>query len=1009
MRRGLGGEAFVGRERELQRLEALLDLAARGSAQVALVRGEAGIGKSRLLVELGARATAASAIALSGACIPLGIDGLPFGPFVEAFRRGIRAGDLSLEPLRSGAGREIEGLVGGRGGDPREPLAHVDLGWTPLFESVLELLGGASRDRPVVLALDDLQWLDRSSRALLLFLLRNLEAERVLLVGSARNDALDAGVLAELGRPPAVHMIDVRPFDRAETEAMVRTLTSGDVAPSLVQMIHRRSDGNPFYIRELIETVREDGEAGLPPNVREIIMSRIVALSPEAQRVLAIASVLGRDVDEQLVGRIAKESRPDLLPAFRELVDNRLLEPRPDGGRTDYQFRHALTLEVAYRDLLPGEARTYHALAADALEAVARPADRSPEWAAAIAHHRERSGDPDLAVRALVAAADAAEQIRAYADARRHLERAAELWNDAAEATQQELGRSDLLARAAGAAAMAGDSAGAAVLLQRAIDELGDTDRMRRGRLFQQLAEHQLVADIEGWGDSTRLALELMPADPPTPERSTALLLMGQWHLYRGDRESAMASLREAIDVAAAAGSEQGRATAAYVLALARLARRVTQEAVDAARQELAAAQASGDIGELAKAWWNLVPTLTHAGRPVEAVEVAAEGLSRLDALGANLSARTGVATNAVEALDRLGRLDDAQRLIDARRVLPDRSGMVSAWAAVRALVALHRGSIANARGLLDADDERRPATGVEHQHIQNRRRIEAELRLAEGRHDAIREIVELGRTVPLAFAWDVAIEVAILRLSIAAEANLAERSRARRDPAGASSAVEAGRRDLGAIEALLATVPAAADHEPTEVDAQHLTAVAEMTRLEGAPDPGPWRAATVEWDALGFRYDACAARIAWAEAVLATGGDRRSATELLRAAASNAADIGAAGLLTAIDGLATRARLDVRHQTAEVALSEAVALTRMDDAYGLTRREREILSLLSSGLTNRQIAEELFISPKTAGVHVSNILGKLGVSGRVEAATLAHRIGLGDLDATRPPAPERP
>jgi DNA-binding NarL/FixJ family response regulator len=164
----------------------------------------------------------------------------------------------------------------------------------------------------------------------------------------------------------------------------------------------------------------------------------------------------------------------------------------------------------------------------------------------------------------------------------------------------------------------------------------------------------------------------------------------------------------------------------------------------------------------------------------------------------------------------------------------------------------------------------------------------------------------------------------------------------------------------------------------------------AEASRVDGRPDPAAWRAVAEAWAAFDRPYFAAYARWREAEAALA-GGDRAGATEALRAADVAAAVLGAQPLRDAVDALARRARIALVAPAEERVAEPAVE----EDPFGLTPREREVLALVADGRTNRQIAERLFISESTAGVHVSNILGKLGVASRGEAAAIAFRLGL--------------
>jgi DNA-binding NarL/FixJ family response regulator len=281
---------------------------------------------------------------------------------------------------------------------------------------------------------------------------------------------------------------------------------------------------------------------------------------------------------------------------------------------------------------------------------------------------------------------------------------------------------------------------------------------------------------------------------------------------------------------------------------------------------------------------------------------------------------------------------------------------------------------------------------------------IEAEFALESGRLDEAVATARRGLDLPNSHMPDLDYQVTLAFLGVRAAADLAERSRAERDVRATDAAVAAGERFAADAHDRMPT--GAPWSPPAERAADVIVVIdAEITRLHGASDPAAWsRAAAGERHVLGDRR--IYARIRQAEAALANGRDGRAeAAAVLRAAHDQATAIEAAGLVAMAEGIARRARVDLAATPADgsgmVSTNGATNGRRRPtgsdpiDRYGLTSREIEILCLLAQGLTNRQIGEELFISPKTAGVHVSNILGKLEVGSRIQAATLAHRLGV--------------
>jgi DNA-binding CsgD family transcriptional regulator len=228
-----------------------------------------------------------------------------------------------------------------------------------------------------------------------------------------------------------------------------------------------------------------------------------------------------------------------------------------------------------------------------------------------------------------------------------------------------------------------------------------------------------------------------------------------------------------------------------------------------------------------------------------------------------------------------------------------------------------------------------------------------------------------------------------LLTLGLRAEADRAEQARARRAPADVDTAQQLG----GALLTRLRQWVDQSAAPAPETLAHAALGEAEATRLDGHADPERWAAAAARWDHLAQPYPAAYARWRQAEALLTQRGARAEATSALRQAHQTAERLGAAPLRREVEGLARRARIDLITPPA----ADEAAPARPADPYGLTPREREVLTLLADGRSNPQIARALFISVKTAGIHVSNILAKLGVASRGEAAAIAHRGGLVD------------
>ncbi|MGW2315164.1 AAA family ATPase, partial [Actinomadura luteofluorescens] len=332
---------------------------------LAFVLADMAAAVAHLVSALTAAAVGRGCAVLVGQCAELG-ESMPYLPLTDALWAAAHAATPEAGEVRAALEARpalARLLPDGEGG----PGTGSELGQQQLFGAVLGLLGELGDERPVLLVLEDLHWADRSTRHLLTFLSRVLQRERVCLVGTYRSDDLHRRhplrpVVAELLRLPNVTGVEVRPFGRGETAQYLAELArgSGPVTARTVERVHRRSEGNPFYAAELYSSGlddRDDGAAGLPSALADLLLSRIERLSDAGQRVVRVAAVAGRRVDDELVRVVAGLDEATVGEALREVVSHQLLVP----SGTGYTFRHALLREAVYADLLPGERTRLHA------------------------------------------------------------------------------------------------------------------------------------------------------------------------------------------------------------------------------------------------------------------------------------------------------------------------------------------------------------------------------------------------------------------------------------------------------------------------------------------------------------------------------------------------------------------------------------------------------------------------------------------------------------------------
>ncbi|MFP5319499.1 MAG: helix-turn-helix transcriptional regulator [Acidimicrobiia bacterium] len=973
---------FVGRRAELAALEAALASAGRTAA--VLVGGEAGAGKSRLVGEFTTAAAASGARVLAGACVALGAESLPYAPFMGVLGQlAAEVGPDGIEAL-VGPGRvDLARLVPElrRPGDDSRPSGPAER--AVLFQVVLRTLDALGAEGPLVVVVEDLHWADASSRDLLAFLLGRVHTG-VLLVATYRSDEVHRRhplrpFLAEAARSERVTRVDLAPLSADEVTRQLEAIAGATLPPAVVEAVVARAEGNPFFAEELLAA---GGGDELPPDLAEVLTARLSALPPVAQNLVALAAVAGPRIGHDLLGTAAARAGVEFTSAVREAVSGNVLVADASGS---YAFRHALLQEAAYAELLPGERATLHAAYAAALAEHPEWATTSAGAAGELTYHYLAARDPARALETSVAAAAGASETYAFAEAHALYEQALNLWDQVPEASEL-VGddRALLLQRAADAAVLAGATARATTLVGGALDELDvGTEPARAALLHERLA--RLLSErgeTEASLAASRLAVSLMP-DEPCAERAQviggearALALAGHYEESRARAEAAVEEARRA-----GARREKGYALNTLGTVLGRLGQ--PEKAVVLLEEALVIAEAVGSLEDMRRAYNNLVATLDDAlGKPGRAAAVGLAGADRLESLNYEMGA-TYLRSAAAVSLMASGSWAEAERhaaaVLAGLVAAPD---VIAAWHAriAAGTAALRRGDFVAAHRHL----ERAQSLWSESTNPDYRAMVGAalaELALAEGLLDDARAAVDVSLQ---ALAGTEARHSVRLLASLGLRAEADRSRRATR----ALTEGEARQRAEALIELARATRVRSTADVPTTIQGEALLALceAEWARVRGEHDGGHWAQIAQAW-AASYPYESAYARWREAEALLASGA-KEDAVVPLRQAFSEASRLGAGPLLADVEALARRARIRVARTTAEET-SESAGGT------GLTPREVEVLALLAAGHSNHQIAEALFMSDKTASVHVSRILTKLGVANRGQAAALAHRLGM--------------
>ncbi|WP_344210123.1 helix-turn-helix transcriptional regulator [Actinomadura livida] len=984
---GGDGPMLIGRAAEFAELTAALERAAAGGAGLVLVSGDAGVGKTHLVSALTRTARDRGCAVLVGQCAELG-ETMPYLPLTDALWAAAHGGGPEAEEVRAAVAARpvLGGLLPDGGGDPE---AASELGQQRLFGAVLGLLGELGAERPVLLVLEDLHWADRSTRHLLTFLGRVLQRERVCLVGTYRSDDLHRRhplrpVVAELLRLPNATGVQVPAFGPGETAEYLAALSRGSapVDGEVAARVHRRSEGNPFYAAELYSAgLGSPGaeSAGLPSGLADLLLSRVDRLSEAGRRVVRVAAVAGRRIDDELVRRVSGLDETAAGEALREVVSHQLLVPSGDG----YTFRHALLREAVYADLLPGERTRLHAAFARLL--ADRP-DGTRGPAAELAHHSLAAHDLPAAFAASVRAARDAGRLGAPAEAFEHYERALELW-EAVPGPEEAAGtdRVQLALAAARAAAEAGDLRRAVHRLRRLLEVADPADARLGCRIREQLATH--LGELDDYGPSVAMAREavaMLPADPPTVERAEALATYARILLYRDDDGEMPGVAERAIADARAAGATGAEASLLVTLGIFREAGEADPDVAEvfARARDLSAADGGSPL-VAGRAAFHYARTKFDRGDLAGATRAAEEGVKY--ALENGLGWSTfGVVLRSLRYLIHYtaGNWAEANRLAEdfAVQVVRPLEAQISAYGLF----------VEVAQGSPRADERLRWITPLLDEDLflnYLARGLAAEHALWRGDPETATE--HLDKILSTIYGTSVGV-IRPAATGLQAQAEIAARARAAGDEAAARKAADTA-------DDLLARVRQAVAYTTNgrrrawmglEAHAWLARAEAERRRVDGVHDVDLWRKAadlfTYGEPDGGFVYEVARSRWRLAEA-LAEHGDRDGAAVQWRSAVGIAERPGAAPLLAALRDLGTRARLG----------SARPAPAAPGPLGALTGREREVLKLVAEGRNNREIAAALFISPKTASVHVSNILAKLNVTSRTQAAAVAHREGV--------------
>ncbi len=943
--------------------------------------------------------------------------------------------------------------------DRRRMTAVPERRQARLLEGILGVIGRLGERQPVLLVMEDLHRADAGTRSLVSFLTRIARSQRLAIVGTYQADAIrrddpwaiDLAALQSAPRQPT--RLTLAPLGRDELARLIEAIEDARPSASVLVVVVERSGGRPLVAEELLAARRELPAVSLTSSFEDLVLARLAVRSPEARRVLRLLAPASRPLDRQALAAIAEtfeigatsapprsSSGPrrgdgildaDLTVGLDEAIEYGFINEDEYG----LSLRHELVGRAIVADLLPSARIRHHA-------AVARAMVDDPFMAM---HHYGEALDPASASRAALVAADVAAGVDSPMDELAALEQAIAA-GSAAETTARRRSRSataesppptarELSVRAAEAAFAAGRPVRATAYLDAAIAGTdARRDRTRLGLIYDRLGQFRRIAgDAEGALAARRRAVDLVP-NSVTRARAAVVAGLAQTRMLEGTFSEAERLARDAIRIAKACHppAREWELHATTTLGVSLGWRADPEAAMTVLLDARTLAEELGDLDELFRVRANLTTVLELAGRHEEAVAVASEGIEAARAAGLEAVYGNVLRGNAADSLFLLGRWDEARALsMTALEWLPTGVNFLNALVSLATVeIELSAGEAAGrllGQTLLELEAVRDAQQAVP-LHLAS-----ASFALWRGDLADARRAADRGWTLIQGTEdWILAARTAATAVEV--EAAAAAEAREKRDLAGLAAARSRAKEVIRIAEAIVrkhGVDPSLGSRRLA--DAWLATARAHRRRVDGRDDPTTWASVGAAWSALHIPYEVARARWREAEAQLASGAGRAGRADARRPlleAVETALDLRAIPLLRELRELAGRALI-----TLPPAVDER--LTGPDDrsrelvpviagpvpvpvatggaepstfaaglagapegpvgrhTFGLSAREREVLVQIARGRTNREIGERLFISQKTVGVHVGNILSKLGVSGRVEAAAVAIRLGL--------------
>ncbi|MEO1062087.1 MAG: AAA family ATPase [Actinomycetota bacterium] len=975
-------EVLIGRDDELARLREIADLAVEQGGQMVLASGEAGIGKSTLTRAFERQLASTGWGTHIGYCIEFADRPSPFGPVVSILRSLLLEHLDDVDAVIGHHRRDLAALLPELA-DPDAAGASFAGDVDRLFDAIAATLAAAAEHRPLAIIVEDIHWADAATRDLLAALVRGLDRSRVLLLTTERSGATSRSHplrtwVAEHRRLANVHDLPLHGLRRQELAAQAHHLLDEEPDDALVDELLERTHGNPYFAHELL-VARRDGDLALPISLVDFLSSRIARLDDREREILRALAVVGGVADHRMLDAMLPDL--DVGPGLRTLFDGSTLEV--DGN--DLVFGHALLREAILRDVLPFEAEELHRRAAEVLQADPRRGNSLSDLTSLAVHWRE-AGDAEQSLAAASKAALAAAGVAAYEAAADMSLQALHEWPAVAEPEEAAgMTRDRLLGRAAEWLTSCYRSEEAVELLDGALGSWGrELPDAKQARLLAALAPINWHLGHPEETARVLAAAARLVGDDRSPEAAIVHHRISKQALADGQIHPALHAAERAIEIAAEHGPEVVLIEALTTKALAVGVTLDLDDGVALAREARQRALDARLVSQVANTYHTeMLIIVFRDGRTAACLDASRAGLAYAEQhCGPRWRAefRLDLCLGLVEA----GRLIEAEPLLEVLlgSELDDLRRLTVLQAAGLHALASDEPDLA-AAFLDDADEIAERFQSAQETGFQSR--LRAELSRRQGDLDAASDHIDQALTLQL--AGD--------NLSYTRE-SIVERLRIVRAGDDPSAHLDEATALVEGFEG-----PGLANRAMRALMDVELAAIAGTFAHEGAG-----RAIEL-LDESGFLHEAAQARLLLLEHQIAAGAAHRDEVET--------------GLHELHDLTTTHGMTWLTRQVVAIAEAEHVPGIGHDEPtasaeppprelpHHLTAREVEVMSLLADGLTNKGIGERLFVSPRTVSTHISNLLAKLGVSNRGEAAAAYHRLGLADVIDLRDAADQTP